>query len=55
MRCEYCSSVDTNNMQEMEEHIRIQHAIIENDKISTRTNIHRLIHDVVECWYYHKA
>jgi DNA-binding FadR family transcriptional regulator len=54
MKCKYCSSsIDTHNTQEMEEHIRIQHAIIENDKIATRTNIHRLIHDVVECWDHH--
>ena len=55
MKCRYCTSVDTDNMQELEEHIRIQHAMIRNDEQTTRTNIHRLIHDVVECWQNHVA
>ena len=55
MKCRYCTSVDTDNMQELEEHIRIQHAIIRNDEQTTRTNIHRLIHDVAECWQNHVA
>lgn len=55
MKCRYCTSVDTDNMQELEEHIRIQHAMIRNDGQTTRTNIHRLIHDVAECWQNHVA
>ena len=55
MMCRYCTSVETDNLQELEEHIRIQHALIRNDEQATRTNIHRLIHDVVECWRNHVA
>jgi DNA-binding FadR family transcriptional regulator len=54
MKCRYCSHVDTDNTQ-LEEHIRIHHAVIRNDDQATRTNVHRLIHDVVECWQNHVA
>jgi len=38
-------------MQEIEEHLRrLHHAIVANDETASRTNIHRLIHDIVECW-----
>jgi hypothetical protein len=46
MKCWYCTGVDIDNMQEIEGHICIQHAIIRNDEQLTSTNIHRLIHDV---------
>ena len=43
----------------IEEHIRIHHAIVTNDvtndQQTTMTNIHRLIHDVVQCWRNHEA
>jgi DNA-binding FadR family transcriptional regulator len=55
MKCRYCTSVDTNNMQEIEEHLRLHHAIVANDEAASRTNIHRLIHDIVECWQSHAA
>jgi tetratricopeptide (TPR) repeat protein len=31
------------------------HAVIRNDEQATRTNVHRLIRDVVECWQNHVA
>jgi len=42
-------------MQEIEEHLRLHHAIVANDEAASRTNIHRLIHDIVECWRSHAA
>jgi len=54
MKCRYCSHVGTDNSQ-LEEHIRIHHAVIRNDEHATRNKVHRLIHDVVEYWRNHVA
>ena len=53
MKRRYCSGVETDNTQELEGHIRIQHAMIRNYGQLSSTNVYRLIHDVTECWQNH--